>query len=721
MELVNVLHNISTENLRDYQIPKTDTDGDGIYDYYEYSVGTDINNADTDDDSALDGDEIFEQMYTENTKEDTVINSLSVKTNCAGLLDEQITIEDVSNIDTQTANVVGIVGNPYEITCNAEFEKATISFSYDDTKLGTTDESDLRVMWYDEENDDYVILEESKVDIANNIVSYDTAHFSTYLLVDQEIWLDNWREDISYRDSSEMIYYDLALLVDVSGSMSYGGSMSMAKSTLNAFIDALYGKDEATLVTFNSYATTIQEMTNDKELLKSKVNTLYARGGTNAEAALTQGIEEIKKAQANHKSMGDSSSFKYSMVLICDGDVYYNSTIVEDANANNISINCINVASGSNAAMIKYCNETGGNYYYAATTQDLKDAMASLERDINEIDTTDADQDGLYDVYELMGMRLPNGQIVTTDPTKLDTDGDGVSDADEFGSPCKKIFSYGTIKYSCTVFHYGQKLDGFTILSESEYENYIPYSQKFYDTIHSELVLEDGAPATDRLGNQIYGLENLHDTLDGAKWYSTVGNNMLASIEIFIGAVPPIPGMESFAPDASNFLVRYVSNVGGINRYYASNILSNSVALENFGNNMTELIMACESYMKGNQTIYIANSRYNVMCGYPNLVAEGGMTAVINAPVIAAINSCDAGIVAKVTKKGDEYTLDYTYYLIDYYDFDKKLLRNFYLMNRYGKWQNFTNYGVFSSSIVWNVGEYSKVIEMQKQLMSVIH
>ena len=157
MELVNVLHNISTENLRDYQIPKTDTDGDGIYDYYEYSVGTDINNADTDDDSALDGDEIFEQMYTENTKEDTVINSLSVKTNCAGLLDEQITIEDVSNIDTQTANVVGIVGNPYEITCNAEFEKATISFSYDDTKLGTTDESDLRVMWYDEENDDYVI------------------------------------------------------------------------------------------------------------------------------------------------------------------------------------------------------------------------------------------------------------------------------------------------------------------------------------------------------------------------------------------------------------------------------------------------------------------------------------------------------------------------------------------------------------------------------------
>ena len=302
---------------------KEDTEGDGLLDGEEIKLGLNPNKKDSDDDSVLDGDEIFEQTYTENTQRDAVVDSLSVKTNCSGLLDNEITIEDVSNIDTQSANVVGIIGNPYEITCVAEFEEATISFAYDDTKLGTTDENNLRVMWYDEKNDDYVILEASKVDTKNNIVSYDTTHFSTYLLVDQEIWLDNWREDISYRDSSEMLYYDLALLIDVSGSMS-GSRMSLAKSTLNAFIDALYGKDEATIVKFNSYANTIQEMTNDKELLKSKVNTLYAGGGTNATAALNQGIKEIQKAQVNHDSIEDSSSFKYSIVLICDGDVYYN-------------------------------------------------------------------------------------------------------------------------------------------------------------------------------------------------------------------------------------------------------------------------------------------------------------------------------------------------------------------------------------------------------------
>lgn len=45
---------------------------------------------------------------------------------------------------------------------------------------------------------------------------------------------------------------------------------------------------------------------------------------------------------------------------------------------------------------------------------------------------------------------------------------------------------------------------------------------------------------------------------------------------------------------------------------------------------MPELIKVCESYMKDNQTIYIANSRYNVMCGYPSLTAEGWRTLLSN-------------------------------------------------------------------------------------------
>lgn len=52
----------------------------------------------------------------------------------------------------------------------------------------------------------------------------------------------------------------------------------------------------------------------------------------------------------------------------------------------------------------------------------------------------------------------------------------------------------------------------------------------------------------------------------------------------------------------------------GINIYDAKSILSIFVALENFADNMVELIAASGLfYMKENQTIYIANSRCNVM------------------------------------------------------------------------------------------------------------
>ena len=56
--------------------------------------------------------------------------------------------------------------------------------------LGETSEDNLSLMWYDEENDWYEILDrESVVDTFNNTVSYTTTHFSTYLLVDRFKWL----------------------------------------------------------------------------------------------------------------------------------------------------------------------------------------------------------------------------------------------------------------------------------------------------------------------------------------------------------------------------------------------------------------------------------------------------------------------------------------------------------------------------------------------------
>lgn len=49
------------------------------------------------------------------------------------------------------------------------------------------------------------------------------------------------RMDINCRNAGDITYYDLALVVDVSGSMS-GSRISTAKKALNNFIEKMNGK-----------------------------------------------------------------------------------------------------------------------------------------------------------------------------------------------------------------------------------------------------------------------------------------------------------------------------------------------------------------------------------------------------------------------------------------------------------------------------------------------
>lgn len=172
------------------------------------------------------------------------------------------------NIDMKSSEVVGLIGCPVDISVGVDFDNAILKFYYDDTKLGNVNENDLRIMWYDEENDKYVLLdEETEVDTVNNIVQYETNHFSTYLIVDRTIWLDASRQNISYRDLDQLTYYDVALVVDTSGSMG-GQRIKLAKTALNAFVDALMDRDRVALIEFNTYATVKVPLTSSKGEIK---------------------------------------------------------------------------------------------------------------------------------------------------------------------------------------------------------------------------------------------------------------------------------------------------------------------------------------------------------------------------------------------------------------------------------------------------------------------
>lgn len=218
--------NYCEENMAAAGVELGDSDGDGICDYYERMLGLDPDSADSDGDSLTDMDEMFytgtdpcnpdtdgdgiidseelvqQKIHQEIVTQGSALTDVSVDMLCAGDISRQVYIQDTYGIDKLSSDVAGLVGVPVEIISFTDFDSATVTFTYDTAGLGDTPEENLCMMWYDEENKTYQILEDSVVDTLNHTVSYTTTHFSTYLLVDKQIWYDTWRQNIDYSNMS---------------------------------------------------------------------------------------------------------------------------------------------------------------------------------------------------------------------------------------------------------------------------------------------------------------------------------------------------------------------------------------------------------------------------------------------------------------------------------------------------------------------------------------
>lgn len=445
-----------TDNLRE------DTDGDGLTDYDEiYVYGTDPLTADTDNDGISDGSEIkigmnpvtidsdndgesdseekVEQMIVQPIEDDIrkEIISVSVTMNGTGDISKTTTIENTYDKDIMSSEVVGLYGVPVEIKSTSAFDEATIQFTYDDALLGDVKEEDLRIMWYDEANNQYVIFdEESVLDTENNTISYTTTHFSTYLVVDRQAWYNVWSNALSYRrqptnSSIPNEYFDICYVIDRSGSMS-GTRIINAKEAITKFVTAMYDNDRGAIVSFDLSAKVVAPFMSNKEALKNALNTIYANGGTSVESGLVKAIDLFESTEPHVVNYVENSKM---IVLLCDGDVYYTEETLERAKENHIKIYPVLIGSTSGKTSLeKIAEATGGTFYYAATAEEIREAIFGVQQDsIGEIDTTDTDGDGLYDIYEIAGMITPNGTYIYSDPEKRDTDGDGLTDAEEMG------------------------------------------------------------------------------------------------------------------------------------------------------------------------------------------------------------------------------------------------------------------------------------------------
>ncbi len=253
-------------------------------------------------------------------------------------------------------------------------------------------------------------------------------HFSTYMLVDSQAWYNAWRENIDYRNSSEeketAHYFDIAFVVDASGSMR-GNNIGNAKTALNSFLDSLQDNDEAALISFNQKAFLLNNFTSSRVPVSNSIDSLQAEGGTNVNSGLVMALDIFEERENDRKKI---------VVLLCDGDVNYNQRTIDRYKEFGIQIYAVNVESNSaHQDLQKMASQTNGQYFYGDSNELGKIFGQIQDVTVGRIDPTDADGDGLYDVYETIGIKLPNGEIIKTDPTKPDTDGDGLTDLEETG------------------------------------------------------------------------------------------------------------------------------------------------------------------------------------------------------------------------------------------------------------------------------------------------
>lgn len=160
-----------------------DTDEDGISDYNEVRMGTNP--------KVQDGDSLRYQTLSYSVPDDSElkgVTSVTVRGSISGCIDENTKIKNVYETDTLSSRIKALVGVPVDIESTGNFGTMTIVFNYSDD----VDEENLKVLWYDEDNNEYKVLRNSVQDTEANTVSVSTTHFSKYMLIDEAVWVRTW-------------------------------------------------------------------------------------------------------------------------------------------------------------------------------------------------------------------------------------------------------------------------------------------------------------------------------------------------------------------------------------------------------------------------------------------------------------------------------------------------------------------------------------------------
>jgi VWFA-related protein len=189
------------------------------------------------------------------------------------------------------------------------------------------------------------------------------------------------------------------LVVDISGSMNYGGKLASAKTAAEAYVDQMRAGDEAGLLSFNTRITYVQPVTADREKLKLAIQGLNATSDTAMYDALAQGIGLLQNVSGRKAIIVLTDGMDNRSKQTADG-------VVQQIDPTGLSISTIGLGDPTQKtsalvgidepALKSLAERAGGSYGY------VNDAAA------------------LRSLYEQYGRALQSEYVLTyTSPAKL--------------------------------------------------------------------------------------------------------------------------------------------------------------------------------------------------------------------------------------------------------------------------------------------------------------
>lgn len=418
-----------SEEIRIYKTNpnKVDTDDDGLTDKEEVELGTDPNKADSDGDGLKDSKSEFEK--TEENDEILV----DVKGDSDAV--QSLKVDKVEEFEDK--RIPGQISSMYELKYNGKLESRTITFNIDTSNV---DMNDLKVMYFDEEDQVLKLVEgQENRKTKSGLLTVYAPYGDRFVLVSYKAWLEKWTgyvPSVPKPNVDGNLKRDFLILMDDSLFMRSFDKKDERVESAKWFINRLFKDDRAAVAHYSKKLNKLsaQQLTNNKLLLN------YAIQDMNEEDTYPNSIKDIWGDALNiiaPPGSKDNGREKYIIYFATtpQNDEYEIARNL--AKAEGVRVIVFDCGKWTEHDYLeRLARGTGGEYWDPQSAGVLIGCFSLALKYAgggNEIDNSgiDIDGDGLSDELEKKGIRDGYGVLAITDPYNADTDGDGIEDGAE--------------------------------------------------------------------------------------------------------------------------------------------------------------------------------------------------------------------------------------------------------------------------------------------------